>query len=76
MVLDSTLLSTQYYNVKIEGKAEQSRELKNALSLHLGVVTIEKGAFESPSTKVANFTFLLVHSSNLDICTSIVKVQM
>ena len=25
--------------------------------LHVGVVAIEKGAFESPSTKVANFTF-------------------
>ena len=24
--------------------------------LHRGVVAIEKGAFESPSTKVANFT--------------------
>ena len=27
--------------------------------LHLGVVAIEKGAFESPSTKVAYFTYLL-----------------
>ena len=26
--------------------------------LHLRVVAIEKGAFESPLTKVANFTFL------------------
>ena len=28
--------------------------------LHLGVVAIEKGAFRSPSTKVANFTYLLL----------------
>ena len=28
--------------------------------LHLGVVAIEKGAFGSPSTKVANFTLLLL----------------
>ena len=27
--------------------------------LHLGVVAIEKGAFESPTTKVVNFTYLL-----------------
>ena len=27
--------------------------------LHLGVVAIEKGAFELPSTTVVNFTFLL-----------------
>ena len=26
--------------------------------LHLGVVAIEKGAFESPLTKIANFTYL------------------
>ena len=45
---------------------EQSREWSSALPLHLGVVAIEKGTFESPSTKVANllqvdacFQFLL-----------------
>ena len=27
--------------------------------LHLGVVAIEKGAFGSPSTKVANFTYFI-----------------
>ena len=26
--------------------------------LHLDIVAIEKGAFRSPSTKVANFTYL------------------
>ena len=29
--------------------------------LHLGVVAIEKGIFGSPSTKIANFTLLIVH---------------
>ena len=29
-------------------------------SLHLSVVAIEKGTFRSPSTKVANFTYLLI----------------
>ena len=29
--------------------------------LHLGVVAIEKGAFGSPSTKVANFTFTYIY---------------
>ena len=28
-------------------------------SLHLSVVAIKKGAFGSPSTKIANFTYLL-----------------
>ena len=29
--------------------------------LHLGVVAIEKGAFGSPSSKVANFTYFLLY---------------
>ena len=31
MVLDATLLNTQYYKVRIEGKAEQSGERNSAL---------------------------------------------
>ena len=53
MVLDTSLLNTQHYWVRIKGKVEQSRERSSA-PLHLGVVGIEKGAFESPSTMVAN----------------------
>ena len=40
-------------------KWRQSWEWSSALPLHLGVVAIEKGAFGSPSTMVANFTYLL-----------------
>ena len=47
MVLDTSLLNTQHYKVRIKGKIEQ-----------LGVVTTEKGAFELPLTTVANFTIL------------------
>ena len=50
MVLDASLLNTQHYKVWIKGKVEQSRNSSSALSLHLGVVAIEKGAFELPST--------------------------
>ena len=57
MVLDSALLNTQHYKVMIKGKVEQSRGRSSALPLHLGVVAIEKGAFGSPSTKFANFTY-------------------
>ena len=56
MVLEAALLSSQYYKVKIKDKVEQSREWSNT-PLHLGVVAIEKGAFESPSTKITNFTY-------------------
>ena len=60
MVLDATLLNTQYYKVWIKGKVEQSREWSSS-PLHLSVVAKEKGAFGSPSTMVANFTFLNMH---------------
>ena len=32
------------------------------LSLHLKVVAIEKETFRLPSTKVANFTYLLIYT--------------
>ena len=59
MVLDVALLDTQHYKARIKGKMEQSREWISA-PLHFGVVTIEKGAFGSPSTKIANFAWLLL----------------
>ena len=52
MVLDAALINTLLYKARIKGKVEQSRDLSWALS----VVVIEKGAFRSHSTKVANFT--------------------
>ena len=64
MVLDASLLNTQHYKVQIKGKVEQSREWSSA-PLHLGVVAIEKGAFQSPSTNVANYTFTYLSNSLL-----------
>ena len=58
MVLDSSLLKTQNYKAQIKGKVEQSRERSRALPLRLGFVAIENGAFGSPSTMVANFTYV------------------
>ena len=57
MVLDATLLSTQHYKVRIKGKVKQFCEWTKRPPIYLGVVAIEKGAFESPLTKVTNFTF-------------------
>ena len=59
MVLDTSLLNTHQYKVRVKGKVEQSGERSSALPLHIGVVAIEKGALELPSTTVANFTFTL-----------------
>ena len=47
MALDASLFNTQHYKVRINGKGVVP-------SLHLSVVAIEKGAFGSPLTKVAN----------------------
>ena len=47
MVLDISLINTLHYEVRIKDKVERSRE---------GVVAIEKWAFGSPSTTVANLT--------------------
>ena len=66
MVLDATLLNIQHYKVRIKGKVEQSRERSSALPLHLGVVAIEKGAFGSPLTTVANFTLYIAMASKLN----------
>ena len=50
IVLDSSLLNTQYCKIHITGKVEQSKERSSALHLHLGVVAIKKRAFVSPLT--------------------------
>ena len=45
IILDPSLLNTQQYKVRIEGKVKQPRERSSALPLHLGVVAINKGSF-------------------------------
>ena len=54
MVLDTYFLNSQQYKVHIKGKVEQSTERSGALPYTSVVVAIEKGAFWSPSTTVAN----------------------
>ena len=56
MVLDTSLLNTQEYKVRIKGKNGTIQGKELCSPLHLGVVAIKKGAFWSPSTTVANFT--------------------
>ena len=57
MVLDTYLINTRQCEVHIKGKVEKSWERSSAPPLHLGVVSIEKGAFWSPSTTVDNFIY-------------------
>ena len=63
MVLDTSLLNSQQYKVRIKGKVEQSRERSSALPLHFGVAAIEKGAFGLPLTTVANLYEQKQHNS-------------
>ena len=56
MVFDTSLFNTQQYKVCIKGKVKQSKGKKLPPPPYLGIVAIEKGAFWSPSTMVANFT--------------------
>ena len=59
MVLDTSLLNTQQYKVRIKSKMGQSWERGSTLPYtHLSVVAIEKGAFWSPLSTVTNFTFV------------------
>ena len=54
MVLDTALLSSQHCKIHIKGnRAIQAKE--QCPPLHLSVVAIKKGPFESPSTTVFNF---------------------
>ena len=56
LVLDTSLLNTQQYNVRIKGKVEQSREW----IAHFPTPQCSsywKEAFWSPSITIANFTF-------------------
>ena len=55
MVLDTSLLNTQQYKVRIKGTVEQSRERSSALPTPR-LVAIEKGAFDY----VRQLYFLLI----------------
>ena len=61
MILYAALLNTQHYKLRIKGKVEQFRDSSRALPLHFRVVDIKKGAFGSPSTKVANFLYIYIY---------------
>ena len=64
MVLDTSLLNTRQYKVRIKGKVEQFWEI-------LGVVAMEKGAFWSPSTKVADFTFTTIYKFSVNLINTL-----
>ena len=53
MVLDTSLLNTQQYKVRIKGKVEQSWERNSTLSYTLVLEAIEKRALWSPTYLVS-----------------------
>ena len=56
---------------RFKGKVEQSWEW---ISPNLGVVAIEKGAFGSPSTMVANYYILLWESNIINIVYKYISI--
>ena len=64
MVLDASLLKTQQYKVRIKGKLKQWRERNRS---YIGVEAIEKRAFRSPLTTVANFTVCMCNIHDIYI---------
>ena len=58
MVLDTSLFNNQLYKVRIKDEKEG---MEWRLSLLLDVLAIEKTALGSPSTTVANFTYLYIY---------------
>ena len=64
MELDTSLLNTQYYKVRIKGKWSNPGK---GVALLLGVVAIGKGAFGSPSTTLTNFTYLHIINQSINI---------
>ena len=61
MVLDTSLLNTEQYKVGIKVKWSNLGKVVAPYGVHISVVAIEKGAFGSPSTKGANFTYLYIY---------------
>ena len=60
LLVNPLLVNSRPYKVRIKGKVKQSGKGVRLLQ-HLSVVVIEKEAFRSPSTKVANFTLLRIY---------------
>ena len=58
MVLDATLLNTQYVKVQIKGKSSSPWK---GIASSLDVVAMKKGAFRSPSTTVDQFIYINIY---------------
>ena len=66
IVLDASLLNTQYYKVRI--KCKQSNPRKGvAPSLHPGVVAVEKETFRSPLTTFGQLTLCVCVCVCIDV---------
>ena len=68
MVLDTSLLNTQHYMVRINGKVEQSRErIWTPSPLHLDRVDIDERTLGAPLATVANFIYDAVRLIDLNV---------
>ena len=60
------LINNRYIVLKNKKRGYCAYLISLARSIHLSVVATEKGAFESPSTTVANFFFYIIKWENLN----------
>ena len=61
MVLDTALLNTQQYKVRIKGKVEHSRESSSDLPYTLVQYLLKRETSGHPRLKGDNFTFFTIH---------------
>ena len=64
MVLDADFLNGQRYKVRIKGKLDQSREWSKCLSLHVGVVAIEKEPSGRPRQRSSTLLYKEIRTSS------------
>ena len=67
MVLDTSLLNTQYYKVRIKGKVEQSRERSNALPYTLMLRLSKKEPSGRPQLRSSTLLLLFHYKDSFGI---------
>ena len=65
MVLDTVLINTQHYKLRLKGKVDQSREWSSTLSCISVLYLLKREPSGHPRLKVANFTYMQFNVNNL-----------
>ena len=63
MVLDTSLLNTQHYMVRIKGKVEQSRERSSTLPYTSVLLLLKRESSGRPRLLLPTLLFTIIHNS-------------